>query len=215
NAEDPVPMAGVPYHAIGGYLRTLVERGFKVAIAEQMESPEEARKRKGPNIVHREVVRIVTPGALLDEEHLRGGEPNYLVALIPGARAQGLIDGGERSEGGGDDSEALDPAARTRKPSADARKLQPVAASPAAPDSSSSELTVTSCRRPEDLRAERARLSPREILAARWTHAWLRAERGSECPALATGDSLDGAVEPQRLIARIRRLYEEGGTKLG
>ncbi|HLT34989.1 MAG TPA: hypothetical protein VK034_01855, partial [Enhygromyxa sp.] len=36
NAEDPVPMAGVPYHAIGGYLRTLVERGFKVAIAEQM-----------------------------------------------------------------------------------------------------------------------------------------------------------------------------------
>jgi DNA mismatch repair protein MutS len=92
NAEDPVPMAGVPYHAIGGYLRTLVERGFKVAIAEQMESPEEARKRKGANIVRREVVRIVTPGALLDEEHLRGGEPNYLVALIPGGRGQSLIE---------------------------------------------------------------------------------------------------------------------------
>src|SRR5690606_12603678 len=59
------------------------------------------------------------------------------------------------------------------------------------------------------------RLSPREILAPRSTHAWLRAELGSECPALATGDSLDGAVEPQRLIARIRHLYEEGGTKLG
>ncbi len=61
-AEDPVPMAGVPWHAVGGYLRTLVERGFKVAIVEQMESPEEARKRKGPNIVHREVVRVVTAG---------------------------------------------------------------------------------------------------------------------------------------------------------
>jgi len=82
NAEDPVPMAGVPYHAIGGYLRTLVERGFKVAICEQMEKPEEARKRsKGPKIVRREVVRVVTPGALLDDEHLRSGESNFLIAL--------------------------------------------------------------------------------------------------------------------------------------
>ncbi len=81
NAEDPVPMAGVPYHAIGGYLRTLVEQGFKVAICEQMETPEEAKRRKGPNIVHREVVRVATPGALLDEDHLRAGEPNYLVAV--------------------------------------------------------------------------------------------------------------------------------------
>ncbi|TPV95764.1 MAG: DNA mismatch repair protein MutS [Myxococcales bacterium FL481] len=83
NADDPVPMAGVPYHAIGGYLRTLVERGLKVAVCEQMESPEEAKRRKGPNIVRREVVRVVTPGALLDEEHLVGDEANYLVALCP------------------------------------------------------------------------------------------------------------------------------------
>ncbi|HWB76579.1 MAG TPA: DNA mismatch repair protein MutS, partial [Nannocystaceae bacterium] len=82
--EDPVPMCGVPFHALGGYLRTLVERGFKVAICEQMESPEDARKRKGPGnkIVRREVVRVATPGALLDEEHLRGGEPNYLAAVV-------------------------------------------------------------------------------------------------------------------------------------
>jgi DNA mismatch repair protein MutS len=72
-------MAGVPYHAIGGYLRTLVERGFKVAICEQMETPEQARLRKGPKIVRREVVRVVTPGVLVDEEHLRSEEPNYLV----------------------------------------------------------------------------------------------------------------------------------------
>jgi DNA mismatch repair protein MutS len=80
--EDPVPMAGVPYHAIGGYLRTLVERGMKVAICEQMETPEEAKRRKGPNIVRRQVVRVVTPGALLDEEHLQPGESNYLGAVI-------------------------------------------------------------------------------------------------------------------------------------
>ena len=80
--EDPVPMAGIPYHALGGYLRTLVERGFKVAICEQLETPEEAKKRKGPNIVRREVVRVVTPGALLDEEHLRSEEPNYLASVV-------------------------------------------------------------------------------------------------------------------------------------
>ena len=179
NAEDPVPMAGVPYHAIGGYLRTLVERGFKVAIAEQMESPEEARKRKGPNIVHREVVRIVTPGALLDEEHLRGGEP---------ARES-----------------------TTKK----AASLEPVAASIAALDISSSEFVIMSCRRLEDLRAELARLSPREILAPESTHGWLRAELGPECPALTVGGSLDGAAEWVSLIPRVRHLYEEAGTKLG
>ncbi len=81
-AEHPVPMAGVPYHAIGGYLRTLVERGFKVAICEQMETPEQARQRKGPKIVHREVVRVVTPGVLVDEEHLQREEPNYLAAVV-------------------------------------------------------------------------------------------------------------------------------------
>lgn len=97
DVEDPVPMAGVPYHALGGYLRTLVERGMKVAICEQMETPEEARRRKGPNIVHREVVRVVTPGALLDEEHLRSGEPNFLAAVVaegerPGAVGLSLLD---------------------------------------------------------------------------------------------------------------------------
>jgi DNA mismatch repair protein MutS len=82
NAEDPVPMAGVPYHAIGGYLRTLIERGFKVAICEQMETPEQAKARRGSKIVHRQVVRVVTPGVLVDEEHLRSEEPNYLVAVV-------------------------------------------------------------------------------------------------------------------------------------
>ncbi len=95
--EDAVPMAGVPYHALGGYLRTLVERGMKVAICEQMETPEQARKRRGAKIVRREVVRVVTPGALVDEEHLRSGEPNFLVSVVapqglPGPCAMALLD---------------------------------------------------------------------------------------------------------------------------
>ncbi len=210
-AEDPVPMAGVPYHAIGGYLRTLVERGFKVAIAEQMESPEEARKRKGPSIVRREVVRVVTPGALLDEEHLRGGEPNYLVALIPGPRAGVLLD-----EASSAAIEAVSPAGSGTSPARGSKKPigEPLAAAIAALDISSSEFVIMGCRRLEDLRAELARLAPREILAPSSTHAWLRAELGLECPALATGDSLDGAAPPVRLLGRVRHLYEESGAGL-
>ncbi|RMG95689.1 MAG: DNA mismatch repair protein MutS [Deltaproteobacteria bacterium] len=89
-APDPVPMAGVPHHSIGGYLKTLVERGFKVAICEQMETPEEARRRKGPNLVRREVVRVVTPGVRIDEDHLRDDAPNFLVALSRGEDGYGL-----------------------------------------------------------------------------------------------------------------------------
>jgi DNA mismatch repair protein MutS len=205
-AEDPVPMAGVPYHAIGGYLRTLVERGFKVAIAEQMESPEEARKRKGPSIVRREVVRVVTPGALLDEEHLRGGEPNYLVALVPGQRAGLLLDDAATEAGAGAGTGAG--TARPKKSNA-----EPLAAALAALDISSSEFVIMGCRRLEDLRSELARLSPREILAPEGTHAWLRAELGPDCPALTT-DSLDGAVEPAKLLGRVRHLHDESGTGL-
>lgn len=88
SSKNPVPMAGVPYHAIGGYLRTLVERGFKVAICEQMETPQQARKRK-VKIVRREVVRVVTPGVLVDEEHLQSGELNFLVAIAATEGSEG------------------------------------------------------------------------------------------------------------------------------
>jgi DNA mismatch repair protein MutS len=86
--DDPVPMAGVPHHALGPHLRTLVERGKKVAICEQMETPEDAKKRKA-TIVRREVVRLVTPGALVDDEHLQPREPNYLAAIHAGDRLPG------------------------------------------------------------------------------------------------------------------------------
>ncbi|MFV8756315.1 DNA mismatch repair protein MutS [Nannocystaceae bacterium ST9] len=205
-AEDPVPMAGVPWHAVGGYLRTLVERGFKVAIAEQMESPEEARKRKGPSIVHREVVRVVTPGALLDEEHLRGSEPNYLVAVVPGPDAGAMID-----------ASVVVPSEPARKPRKSKPDDAPLALAIAALDISSSEFVIASCRRPEQVRAELARLAPREILAPPELHAWLRDQLGPDGPAIATRDSIDGVAPPARLLGRIRHLHEasgEGGMAL-
>ena len=58
--EERAPMCGVPYHAVEGYLNRLVQKGYKVAIAEQMEDPKLAR-----GLVKREVIRVVTPGTIL------------------------------------------------------------------------------------------------------------------------------------------------------
>jgi DNA mismatch repair protein MutS len=81
--ENPVPMCGVPHHAAKHYLSQLIERGFKVAICEQMEDPKSAR-----GIVKREVVRVVTPGTVVDDEQLDPKAAAYLVAVIvDGARA--------------------------------------------------------------------------------------------------------------------------------
>jgi DNA mismatch repair protein MutS len=75
-AEDPIPMAGVPYHAASGYVQRLLEQGFKVAICEQMADPS---KVKG--IVPREVVRIVTPGIAFDDEGLAARENHFMAAV--------------------------------------------------------------------------------------------------------------------------------------
>ena len=74
--EDSVPLCGFPYHAASAYITKLVEKGFKVAICEQVEDP---KKAKG--IVKREVIRVITPGLVLDEENLAAGENNYLACL--------------------------------------------------------------------------------------------------------------------------------------
>src|SRR3954467_12691945 len=71
-----IPMCGVPYHAIDGYIARLVKRGFRVAICEQVEDP---RKAKG--VVKREVVRVVSPGTLTDAGYLDAREPAFLLAL--------------------------------------------------------------------------------------------------------------------------------------
>jgi DNA mismatch repair protein MutS len=82
----PVPMAGVPAHAVEGYLARLIRAGFKVAVCEQVESPAEARKRGGKSMVRREVIRIVTPGTLTEEALLDARRNNYLAAI---AEAEG------------------------------------------------------------------------------------------------------------------------------
>ena len=80
---EPIPMAGVPHHAAAGYIRRLVEKGFSVAICEQLENPAEAK-----GIVKRGVVRVVTPGTLLDEESLDAKSNHYLVSVaVSGASA--------------------------------------------------------------------------------------------------------------------------------
>jgi DNA mismatch repair protein MutS len=78
---EPISMCGVPYHAAEGYLLTLIRKGFRVAIAEQMEDPAEAKKRGYKSIVRRDVVRLVTPGTLTEDSLLEARRHNYLCAF--------------------------------------------------------------------------------------------------------------------------------------
>ena len=72
-----IPMCGLPFHAVDGYLAKLVGKGFRVAICEQVEDP---RKVKG--LVKRAVVRVVSPGTLTDANYLEAREPAYLMAIV-------------------------------------------------------------------------------------------------------------------------------------
>ncbi|MEO0466501.1 MAG: DNA mismatch repair protein MutS [Pseudomonadota bacterium] len=80
---EPIPMAGVPYHAAEAYLARLIKSGRRVAVCEQTESPEEAKKRGSKAVVNREVVRIITPGTLTEDSLLpsRGGQALAAVAF--------------------------------------------------------------------------------------------------------------------------------------
>src|SRR5947209_9166878 len=71
---DRVPMAGIPHHALQGYLRRFMKAGFKVAICEQLTEP-------GKGLVERDVVRVVTPGTLVEPALLDESQNNYLAAL--------------------------------------------------------------------------------------------------------------------------------------
>lgn len=77
----PIPMCGVPFHAYENYLARLIHQGFKVAIAEQTETPEEAKKRGRSALVKREVIRLVTSGTLTEDNLLEARENNYLLAV--------------------------------------------------------------------------------------------------------------------------------------
>ena len=87
-----VPMCGVPAHSHESYLARLIRRGFRVAIAEQMETPEEAKRRKA-SAVRREVVRLVTPGTVTEETLLDAARPAWLLALAPEGDRSGEKEG--------------------------------------------------------------------------------------------------------------------------
>jgi len=80
-----IPMCGLPFHALDGYLAKMVGKGFRVAICEQVEDP---RKAKG--LVKREVVRVVSPGTLTDANYLEAREPAYLMAIVQAADVVGV-----------------------------------------------------------------------------------------------------------------------------
>jgi DNA mismatch repair protein MutS len=75
-STDKIPMCGVPYHAAAGYITILVEKGYKVAICEQVEDPKEAK-----GVVKREVIQLITPGTVMEGGILQPKENNYLAAF--------------------------------------------------------------------------------------------------------------------------------------
>lgn len=83
--ENAMPMCGVPYHAADVYIAKLIEQGFKVAICEQTEDPKLAK-----GLVRREVIRVITPGTLVDGSLLKEDGANYLAAVFPLAQGYGL-----------------------------------------------------------------------------------------------------------------------------
>ena len=76
SSTDRVPLCGVPFHAAQGYIAKLLKAGHTVALCEQVEDPKLAK-----GLVRREVVRLYTPGTLVDTEFLAPGESNYLAAI--------------------------------------------------------------------------------------------------------------------------------------
>src|SRR3972149_10689992 len=83
--DNPIPMCGIPYHAVDSYLPKLIRSGHKVAICEQVEDPATAK-----GIVRREVIRVVSPGTILDNNLLESRENNYIASIYPGGGKAGL-----------------------------------------------------------------------------------------------------------------------------
>jgi DNA mismatch repair protein MutS len=81
----PIPMCGVPYHSIDGYIARLLKKGFKIAICEQVEDPRSAKK-----LLHREVTRVLTPGTVVEEMLLEPKDHNYLGSLYAAETGIGL-----------------------------------------------------------------------------------------------------------------------------
>lgn len=86
---QPIPMCGVPVHSHTSYLARLIKAGYRVAICEQTETPEEAKKRGSKSLVDRQVIRIITPGTLTEDTLLTPAANNFIIALV--AQGQGEL----------------------------------------------------------------------------------------------------------------------------
>ena len=84
--SNPIPLAGVPYHAVDGYLKKMIQAGYRVAVCEQVEDPKTAK-----GVVKRDVVRVVTPGTLTDDILLDAKEDNFLCAVGLGTKHRAAI----------------------------------------------------------------------------------------------------------------------------
>lgn len=91
---EDIAMCGVPVHSAEGYLLTLIRKGFRVAVCEQMEDPAEAKKRGSKSVVKRDVVRLVTPGTLTEESLLEARRHNFLASFsrVRGESALAWVD---------------------------------------------------------------------------------------------------------------------------
>ena len=84
-AEGRIPMCGIPFHSADSYIAKLIDQGYKVAICEQVEDPKQAK-----GLVKRDVIRVITPGTLVDGTLLKADDANYLAAVFPCAKGYGI-----------------------------------------------------------------------------------------------------------------------------
>jgi DNA mismatch repair protein MutS len=131
--ENAIPMCGIPLHSVSGYLRKLLDQGFKVAICDQVEDPRMAR-----GIVKRAVTQVVTPGVVLDTEHLTAKDNNYLTVICAEGRGK-----------------------RKSQKANDKRRM-----GVAALDLSTCELRLSECEGDQAVADELSRLAPKEVLYA-------------------------------------------------
>ena len=171
-----IPMCGVPIHRADEYLQRLIRLGYRVAVAEQLEDPAEARKRGSKAVVRRDVVRLVTPGTLTEDALLDAKARNYLTALF---RSPGPAGG--RRHGPAEATLAL-----------------------ASLDISTGEFEVGEVKG-ADLPGELARLAPGEVIlvdapaaATRALKRWIELAGAAATPVPAAYfDSLAGRGEPE------------------
>lgn len=83
--SERAPMCGVPYHAVDNYIAKLIEKGYKVAVCEQMEDPTQAK-----GLVERDVIRIITPGTVIEDRMLEEGQNSYIASISIGESIIGL-----------------------------------------------------------------------------------------------------------------------------